>query len=572
MYHSILRILLVSSDHTLAGVLQSQPPLERFEHTFQVRTAPFTDTGALPAKVADIVILDCPANLPVPGADAARTAFGPDAILILRLDPTHPTLPDLDWTAWNDVWIAVPGRTDPDVLRFRLLRESIKADRDRLLAQTYLDTLIDSVPDLIWFKDVRGAHLKVNNAFCDAVGKTKSQCEGRGHYYIWDLKKEEYEKGEYVCLETEETVLRERKTCLFDEKVKSRQGLRQFKTYKSPLFDERGEVMGTVGIARDVTDLRNMDAEMEILLRSMPFGILVRDMDGRILKVNEKFREYFRAKDQDLVGRDYDRWKNAALGAAPCRTADGNLELKLNFDGETFLYELHEEPIHDVFHTVVGRLCIVRDITIERTFEQKILLSANTDALTGLYNRRYFYEYVGSHRGEERISLLYVDLDNFKQINDAYGHQVGDTALVAVGRLLRASFPEAVIARVGGDEFLVTRTNPCDVSILEEQSKAFLRALHRHCEASDELRALSASIGITCARDAAINIDDLIRQSDTALYAAKRRGKSRFVVYTPELEADLEREGRSWMSKFRFRTGRSRRESDATFPSGDASL
>lgn len=115
---------------------------------------------------------------------------------------------------------------------------------------------IDSVPDLIWFKDVRGAHLKVNNAFCSAVGKTKNDVQGRGHYYIWDLKQEEYEQGEYVCLETEEIVLREKKTRAFDEKVKSKHGLRQFKTYKSPIFDEDHQVVGTVGIAHDVTDLK----------------------------------------------------------------------------------------------------------------------------------------------------------------------------------------------------------------------------------------------------------------------------------------------------------------------------
>lgn len=74
-----------------------------------------------------------------------------------------------------------------------------------------------------------------------------------------------YEQGEYICLESDEIVLEERRTCLFDEMVKSKQGMRQFKTYKSPLFDDDGTILGTVGIAHDVTDLANMGAELEIL-------------------------------------------------------------------------------------------------------------------------------------------------------------------------------------------------------------------------------------------------------------------------------------------------------------------
>lgn len=75
-------------------------------------------------------------------------------------------------------------------------------------------------------------------------------------------------------------MLEERRTCLFDEMVKSKQGMRQFKTYKSPLFDDDGTILGTVGIAHDVTDLANMGAELEIFLRNMPFAILISGNDG----------------------------------------------------------------------------------------------------------------------------------------------------------------------------------------------------------------------------------------------------------------------------------------------------
>ncbi len=75
------------------------------------------------------------------------------------------------------------------------------------------------------------------------MGKTKDQVEGRGHYYIWDITPDEYAQGEFVCLESEEETMRSSTTLLFDEQVKTKSGMRQFKTYKSPLIDYDGTVM-----------------------------------------------------------------------------------------------------------------------------------------------------------------------------------------------------------------------------------------------------------------------------------------------------------------------------------------
>lgn len=139
--------------------------------------------------------------------------------------------------------------------RFESILQQIRQKKELRRTQIFLNTVIDSTPDLVWFKDVRGSHLKVNDAFCLAVGKSKEQVEGRGHYYIWDIPPDEYAKGEYVCMETEEIVMSRGELCVFDEKVKCRQGLRQFKTYKAPLVGDDGTLLGTVGVAQDVTRL-----------------------------------------------------------------------------------------------------------------------------------------------------------------------------------------------------------------------------------------------------------------------------------------------------------------------------
>ncbi|MCR5654624.1 MAG: PAS domain-containing protein [Lachnospiraceae bacterium] len=138
--------------------------------------------------------------------------------------------------------------------RFKKLIGVLRRQYDAWFYENALMTAIDSIPELVWYKDVKGEHLRVNEAFCKTVHKTKEQVQGRGHYYIWDITPEEYNAGEFVCMESEEEVMEAGETRIFEEPVLTQDGMRHFTTYKSPLFDEFGRIIGTVGVAHDVTD------------------------------------------------------------------------------------------------------------------------------------------------------------------------------------------------------------------------------------------------------------------------------------------------------------------------------
>ena len=528
MYRCKLDIRIFSEDPLLLADVRNIAPLERFEH----EVSGYRSFSPEAVRGSDIIVLDLPvAERP----EAVRALCKPGAILVFCMEAeAFAVLRTPSLEAADDIWVK-PFHRDFGAVRFKKILAGIKHRKDSRLTQTYLDTIIDSIPDLIWFKDVKGSHLKVNNGFCHAVGKKKEDVQGRGHYYIWDLKKEEYEQGEYICLESDEIVLEERRTCLFDEMVKSKQGMRQFKTYKSPLFDDDGTILGTVGIAHDVTDLANMGAELEIFLRNMPFAILISGNDGRIINVNAKFEEYFAAKEKNIVGKPYEEWKHV-IQKSLCKTyGEGHFEIRLHGDGEERILEFHEEPIFDVFRNRVGQFCFCRDVTIERTFEHQIWISANTDALTGLYNRRFFYEYMNENRKENQLSLLYVDLNDFKKVNDAHGHHIGDGALELVARLMREAFPGDFIVRLGGDEFLICLVGERSLAFLEEKANRLLQSLLEAFQVSDYLRVMSASIGIASSADPGTKLDDLVRQSDIAMYAAKQSGKSRCCVYSSGL-------------------------------------
>lgn len=435
----------------------------------------------------------------------------------------------------NSIWTTCWPQTLPDItlgLYLRQMLRSVQAQKVLLQTKTFLNTLIDSVPDLIWFKDLRGSHMKVNDAFCRAVGKTKEQCEGRGHYYIWDLEPDEYAKGEYVCLETEEEVIRRNETCLFDEKVKSKNGLRQFKTYKSPLTDAQGNMFGTVGIAKDVTDLQNVVRELEVILSSLPFAAMIVDEDDVIISVNQKFCEYFSVSSKQILHMHYSDVCNDILNTTPHELEGLNMtEIRSHVGGSLHMYHAQQRSVHDIFGNHFGIFFLCLDVTKEFELQRRLLHSANTDFLTGLCNRRYFYEAIGQKKDMEKISFIYFDLDNFKKVNDTYGHQSGDNALILMADLLQSEFQDQLIARLGGDEFAVAFFGVCDPNALTKQVEKFIDQTDITFLATEHMEALTVSAGIACNGNSR-DVDTILSYADKALYKAKAMGKARYTVYT----------------------------------------
>lgn len=317
--------------------------------------------------------------------------------------------------AVDDIW-RLPMSEEECSFRMEHWKQTYIMGKDYWEAEQYLDTMMNSIPSLVWFKDKEGAHLKVNDSFCEIVGKTREQVQGRGHYYIWDIEPEEYAKGEFICMESEYEVMEKRKTCVFEENVKVGDELRQFDTYKSPLFDLDGTVMGTVGVARDVTQ--------------------------------------------------------------------------------------------------------------ERRYQQMIIDNANTDFLTGLYNRRYLYQYL-ENMETKPIAIYYLDLDNFKGVNDKYGHQEGDRALVLTKDILIQCMPGAVIARIGGDEFLVVQEGDFTPEEIERNRNCLRDRLGEAYQSQEAFSGISASIGTSYSpKGEKVVLDSMIEQADALMYQEKRQKKN----------------------------------------------
>lgn len=521
MYHRILNIYIATQNAHLEKMLQGVPAADNFSHQFIRRPGIKQEY----IKQCRVIILDFDT---VPRQSIEETFFAKhdQAVLIGCFGPETLSILTDNCHLFDQVWIE-PFTENKVHTSFARILAQIKAQEDCTMTSQYLDTLIDSVPDLIWFKDTRGAHLKVNESFCRAVNKTKSQVKGRGHYYIWDLEPDEYAQGEYICLESEEIVLDKRQTCLFDETVKCGDEFRKFKTYKSPIFDMDGTVIGTVGLARDVTDLQNLMVELNILIESLPFSVMVTDKNRTITSVNQKFIENFKLDHTELLGKCVD----SLMDETHTFTRSKNWMLEQDQENTTLLskemvLKIHEEKLLDTFGNPAGFIYLFTDITLEHQHRNKLLIDANTDHLTQLNNRRSLQDFMRKTSCQTDTVLLLADLDNFKEVNDQYGHDEGDKVLVAFADLLRRTFPSKALFRLGGDEFAVILHGIKNPDTPKKYADQLLSDFNTKLARQFSHTNVSISIGIAMAVDGPKEFGELFKKADMALYESKKSGKN----------------------------------------------
>ena len=335
-------------------------------------------------------------------------------------------------------------------------------------------------------------------------------------------------------------------------------------TVKNLLADPT--VNGLVVSGHDITDrlaaeraLRSANSVLATTLESTADGILVVDANGQIISFNRRFTEMWRIPPEVLDARDD--------GAIFAHVLPQLLDPDAFTTKVTSLYADPEAESHDVFEfqdgrlfernslpqridgDVVGRVWSFRDITQDRLLRDELTRQAFHDALTGLANQALFRDRVEHavtriERTGGTVAVLFIDLDNFKTINDSLGHLIGDELLVETSvRLTTCLRPKDTAARLGGDEFAVLIEDLEDeihATIVAERIVAVLR---EPVELDSRLVAVSASVGIAFGRPG-VDLDGsaLLRNADLAMYMAKAQGKSCFRVFRSEMhDAAVER-------------------------------
>lgn len=186
MYHRKLNIFIATRDAGVETLLRGAPPVERF--SCQFFRQPNIREGDI--EKCAVIVLDFDDVNPA-SMEKILAAKDEEAVVVGCFSAGNFPVLAKNHQHFDQVWIK-PFDKEKVLSSFSGVMERLKQREESVLTQKYLDTLIDSLPDLIWFKDARGAHLKVNDSFCRAVNKTKAQIAGRVHYYIWDLEPDEY--------------------------------------------------------------------------------------------------------------------------------------------------------------------------------------------------------------------------------------------------------------------------------------------------------------------------------------------------------------------------------------------
>lgn len=348
-----------------------------------------------------------------------------------------------------------------------------------------------------------------------------------------------------------------------------------------PVYDSAGVFAGFRISNRDITHLKAVERKLEervdelhqararqrellvlseqekarliSLLEAMKLGILFVDPDNTIVYVNSAFRHIWRLPpNKDWLGNTgeelaQDMQRNLMtsgyrgkeiLPILQPHEISSSLEITTR-DGKIIQRTTH--VVLDNQQDPVGRIWIHEDVTEERKTAEQLLYLAQRDSLTGLYNRHYFQNFLERTLARQddpqhHCALLLFDLDEFKYINDTFGHQAGDEVLVRIAGSIRSILRQnELIARIGGDEFalLLPRANRKDAIALAERILRTTAGI-TFCFQERELR-LTNSIGIALYPDHGMSAEELIAAADSAMYQAKDAGKNGFSVYSPDL-------------------------------------
>lgn len=324
------------------------------------------------------------------------------------------------------------------------------------------------------------------------------------------------------------------------------------------IYNEDGNVAGVEGTSRDVTQLyqtqqslREEQQRATITLEGIGDGVVTVDVDGIIIYINQVARNLSLLASEELKGSLFDVAFPISdeSGENPLRelihaefeaTGDNIIcekGLLQHTDGTEFIFDITTGKLTDENEQILGYVYVLRDVTEAVLMHSQLNYQATHDALTGLLNRNEFERRLIQHIHDSKEygtqnALLYIDLDQFKVVNDTCGHQVGDELLKQLTTLMSHAGRESdTLARLGGDEFglILTHCPPEKAYKIGEQLRKEIKDFRFVWE--NKSFEVGASIGLVIINEESPSSQDLMRAADSACYMAKESGRNRIYIY-----------------------------------------
>lgn len=423
--------------------------------------------------------------------------------------------------------------------------------RDLATSENTYKRIVESLNEGIWVIDRYNNIRFVNQALADMLGYSIEDMLGRS---VFDFMNDK-------VAETYKRQIADRKggvSGIYEIDVLHKNGnpvLIQLES--APMFDLRKNFDGLVEGIKDMTDIRNQQLQLKMLSSAVEQSgsmVMIADQDANIEYVNPKLCSVTAYENSDLINQNArifrpddidmevisDMWANINSG----NEWQGELQLRKK-DGECIWVLMSVSSIISENNQITHFVTVFEDVSQLKEAHLRMEELAYVDSLTGLANRVLFRDRLeqvlkGLQRTESTAALLYLDLDEFKRINDSMGHDVGDALLMKVAESLRQCVRhQDTVARMGGDEFVILLTGIDGMSGASSVARKIVETMSHPVRLLKNDILITPSIGITLAPADSLNADILLKNADMAMYKAKSSGRNNYQFFTEEMNEQI---------------------------------
>ena len=437
-------------------------------------------------------------------------------------------------------------------------------------AQREIEAIVGNAPSVIYIKDTEGKYLLINPMFEKLFNVTNTQIKGKTDFDIFP------EQLASAFSANDKIVLADLASQQFEESAPHEDGMHTYLSNKFPLLDDNGAAFAICGISTDITQRKKAEEDLQLakkVIASANEAVVITNTDGFIEDVNEAYLSVTGFDRDEVVGSKpgisasgkHDKAFYKKMWEQILETGRWEGEIwDRRKNGEIYPTWMSINTVRDDQGKATHYVGIFNDITGKKETETRLEELAYFDVLTGLPNRLLFrdrlnHEIASCRRHQSKLAVIFVDLDNFKLINDSQGHLAGDKLLEVIGkRLLSKARETDTVARLGGDEFTIVLTDISDPEHVSEFARNMIDTINQPMTIYGQPAKIGASAGIAIYPGDGEDMETLIKNADIALYQAKEQGRNNYQFFSAALQEQilsriqLERDLRNALAKKEF--------------------
>ena len=413
----------------------------------------------------------------------------------------------------------------------------------------WLSSILDNIPHMVFVKNASDLRFALfNKAGEKLLGSSKEELIGRNDYDLFPK-----EQADYFIKKDTETLQKQTSIDIAKEEIETPAGKRILHTTKIILKDEDGKPNYLLGISEDITERELASSKLlklSLAVEQSPNSVIITDLDGNIEYANKMFTTVTGYSLDEVIGTNPRVLKS---GNTPQETYDEMWEcltrgeiwrgelINLRKDKSPYIELATISPVKQPDGTTTNYVAIKVDITAKKRDEAQMENLAHFDQLTGLPNRVMLYDRIKyllnmAQRNNESMSVMFLDLDHFKNINDSLGHSIGDKLLIEIAKRIKMAIrDEDTVSRLGGDEFIMLFPDT-DANTAMHIATKLISVISQPLIIQEHELIITPSIGIAIYPDDGDNFETLLKNADTAMYKVKNDSRNNFNFFTQEMQ------------------------------------